>query len=131
MLIENQQEVTSSKTELRKNGKTRAKRKPRVLFSQQQVLELEARFRQQRYLSAPERECLARKLCLSATQVKIWFQNRRYKSKRAKSGDSSLQGLQDLASTIDGKGPKRMMNKEDRLLKVKMINNIGKNSGAF
>ncbi|XP_026461364.1 homeobox protein DTH-1-like [Ctenocephalides felis] len=85
----NQQEVTSSKTELRKNGKMRAKRKPRVLFSQAQVLELEARFRQQRYLSAPERECLARSLCLSATQVKIWFQNRRYKNKRAKSTEGS------------------------------------------
>lgn len=74
--------VTSSRCELRKNGKVRSKRKPRVLFSQAQVLELEARFRQQRYLSAPERELLAHALSLSATQVKIWFQNRRYKSKR-------------------------------------------------
>lgn len=77
-----QQVVTSSRSELRKNGKIRCKRKPRVLFSQAQVLELERRFRQQRYLSAPEREILAQTLSLSATQVKIWFQNRRYKSKR-------------------------------------------------
>lgn len=74
--------MTSSRSELRKNGKLRCKRKPRVLFSQGQVLELERRFRQQRYLSAPEREILAQTLNLSATQVKIWFQNRRYKSKR-------------------------------------------------
>lgn len=60
----------------------RCKRKPRILFSQSQVLELENRFRQQRYLSAPEREMLAQTLSLTATQVKIWFQNRRYKSKR-------------------------------------------------
>lgn len=60
----------------------RTKRKPRVLFSQGQVLELERRFRQQRYLSAPERELLSQTLNLSPTQVKIWFQNRRYKSKR-------------------------------------------------
>lgn len=53
-----------------------------MLFSQAQVLELERRFRQQRYLSAPEREVLAQTLNLTATQVKIWFQNRRYKSKR-------------------------------------------------
>lgn len=79
---EEQQQVTSSRCELRKNGKLRCKRKPRVLFSQAQVLELERRFRQQRYLSAPEREVLAQNLNLSATQVKIWFQNRRYKSKR-------------------------------------------------
>ncbi|XP_001657902.2 muscle-specific homeobox protein tinman [Aedes aegypti] len=74
--------VTSSRCELRKNGKLRAKRKPRILFSQGQVLELERRFRQQRYLSAPERETLAGILKLTPTQVKIWFQNRRYKSKR-------------------------------------------------
>jgi len=60
----------------------RAKRKPRVLFSQGQVLELERKFKHQRYLSAPEREILAQALNLSPTQVKIWFQNRRYKSKR-------------------------------------------------
>ena len=74
--------VTSSRSELRKNGKARSKRKPRVLFSQAQVLELERRFRQQKYLSAPEREVMAQTLNLSPTQVKIWFQNRRYKSKR-------------------------------------------------
>lgn len=74
--------MTSSRAELRKNGKVRSKRKPRVLFSQAQVLELERRFRQQRYLSAPERELMAQNLNLSPTQVKIWFQNRRYKSKR-------------------------------------------------
>lgn len=78
----NQPIVSSSRSELRKNGKLRCKRKPRVLFSQSQVLELERRFRQQRYVSAPEREILAQSLNLSATQVKIWFQNRRYKSKR-------------------------------------------------
>lgn len=80
--MNNQHIVTSSRCELRKNGKMRCKRKPRILFSQSQVLELENRFRQQRYLSAPEREMLAQTLNLTATQVKIWFQNRRYKSKR-------------------------------------------------
>ncbi|KAB0350263.1 hypothetical protein FD754_015120 [Muntiacus muntjak] len=60
----------------------RPRRKPRVLFSQAQVLALERRFKQQRYLSAPEREHLASALQLTSTQVKIWFQNRRYKCKR-------------------------------------------------
>ncbi|KRT86042.1 Homeobox domain-containing protein, partial [Oryctes borbonicus] len=77
------QQVTSSKTELRKSGRQRTKRKPRVLFSQHQVYELECRFKQQRYLSAPEREQMAKGLNLTPTQVKIWFQNRRYKSKRS------------------------------------------------
>ncbi|XP_067858009.1 homeobox protein Nkx-2.5-like isoform X1 [Heptranchias perlo] len=60
----------------------RVRRKPRVLFSQAQVYELERRFKQQRYLSAPERDHLANLLKLTSTQVKIWFQNRRYKCKR-------------------------------------------------
>ncbi|RMX49981.1 hypothetical protein pdam_00016675 [Pocillopora damicornis] len=58
------------------------KRKRRVLFSKAQIFELERRFRQQRYLSAPEREQLARLINLSPTQVKIWFQNHRYKFKK-------------------------------------------------
>ncbi|XP_055977498.1 homeobox protein Nkx-2.4 [Sorex fumeus] len=58
------------------------RRKRRVLFSQAQVYELERRFKQQRYLSAPEREHLAGLIHLTPTQVKIWFQNHRYKMKR-------------------------------------------------
>lgn len=71
-------------------SRPRLRRKPRVLFSQSQVSELERRFRQQRYLSAPEREHLAHVLKLTSTQVKIWFQNRRYKCKRQKQ-DKSLE----------------------------------------
>ncbi|CAN8031099.1 unnamed protein product [Ixodes persulcatus] len=47
-----------------------------------QVYELERRFKQQKYLSAPEREHLASLIHLTPTQVKIWFQNHRYKCKR-------------------------------------------------
>ncbi|XP_054628598.1 NK2 transcription factor related 7 [Dunckerocampus dactyliophorus] len=59
-----------------------SRRRPRVLFSRAQVSELERRFHQQRYLSAPEREQLALVIKLTSTQIKIWFQNRRYKCKR-------------------------------------------------
>uniref|UniRef100_A0A8C5E2W0 Homeobox domain-containing protein n=1 Tax=Gouania willdenowi TaxID=441366 RepID=A0A8C5E2W0_GOUWI len=62
----------------------RSARKRRVLFSKAQTHELERRFRQQRYLSAPEREQLASMVRLSPNQVKIWFQNHRYKLKRAR-----------------------------------------------
>uniref|UniRef100_A0A8C5HYN8 Homeobox protein Nkx-2.5 n=1 Tax=Gouania willdenowi TaxID=441366 RepID=A0A8C5HYN8_GOUWI len=70
--------------------RSRRRRKPRVLFSQSQVYELERRFKQQRYLSAPERDHLAGLLKLTPTQVKIWFQNRRYKCKRQRQ-DQSLE----------------------------------------
>ncbi|XP_049434981.1 NK2 transcription factor related 7 [Epinephelus fuscoguttatus] len=90
----NEQEISGvdSSPGCDKNSKSRARlrRKPRVLFSQSQVSELERRFRQQRYLSAPEREQLAHILKLTSTQVKIWFQNRRYKCKRQRQ-DKSLE----------------------------------------
>jgi len=45
------------------------RRKRRVLFAHAQISELERRFRQQRYLSAPERERLAASIGLTPTQV--------------------------------------------------------------
>ncbi|XP_025835393.1 homeobox protein DTH-2-like, partial [Agrilus planipennis] len=44
------------------------RRKRRVLFTQAQVYELERRFKQQKYLSAPEREHLASLIHLTPTQ---------------------------------------------------------------
>lgn len=70
-----------------------------MLFSKAQTLELERRFRQQRYLSAPEREQLARLLRLTPTQVKIWFQNHRYKLKRARAPEAAEP--RDLAITAE------------------------------
>lgn len=58
------------------------KKRSRAAFSHSQVFELERRFNQQKYLSGPERADLAQALKLTETQVKIWFQNRRYKTKR-------------------------------------------------
>lgn len=49
------------------------KRKRRVLFTKSQTSELERRFLQQRYLSAPEREHLASLIRLSPTQVRTRF----------------------------------------------------------
>ncbi|XP_022606500.1 homeobox protein Nkx-2.8 [Seriola lalandi dorsalis] len=73
--------------------KSKKSKKRRVLFSKAQTLELERRFRQQRYLSGPEREQLARLLSLTPTQVKIWFQNHRYKMKRGRA-DGALQDVE-------------------------------------
>nr|XP_020033495.1 homeobox protein Nkx-3.1 isoform X2 [Castor canadensis] len=78
-------------------------KRSRAAFSHTQVIELERKFSHQKYLSAPERAHLAKNLKLTETQVKIWFQNRRYKTKRkqlsADLGDlekhSSLPGLKE------------------------------------
>nr|CAA39854.1 Dth-1 protein [Girardia tigrina] len=75
--------VENNDNENSSSGDIGKKRKRRVLFSKKQILELERHFRQKKYLSAPEREHLANLIGLSPTQVKIWFQNHRYKMKRA------------------------------------------------
>ncbi|XP_056102502.1 homeobox protein Nkx-3.1 [Rhinichthys klamathensis goyatoka] len=75
----NTEDKTSSSTEMTAGVK---KKRSRAAFTHLQVLELEKKFSRQRYLSAPERAHLASALHLTETQVKIWFQNRRYKTKR-------------------------------------------------
>lgn len=72
----------SSSSIVDENLSLKRKKRSRAAFSHGQVFELERRFAQQRYLSGPERSDLAKSLRLTETQVKIWFQNRRYKTKR-------------------------------------------------
>lgn len=73
------------------NDKLKTKKKRcRAAFSHAQVFELERRFSHQRYLSGPERADLAHALKLTETQVKIWFQNRRYKTKRRQGQECDL-----------------------------------------
>lgn len=81
--IEDTEDLSHSQSDRNSTMPVSKKRKRRVLFSKAQTYELERRFRQQRYLSAPEREHLASLIRLTPTQVKIWFQNHRYKTKRA------------------------------------------------
>jgi hypothetical protein len=57
-------------------------KKSRVLFSQWQINELEKMFKRQKYVTASEREFTAKRLKLKSNQIKIWFQNRRYKTKK-------------------------------------------------
>ena len=75
------EEYRTSTTNQHQDMKPRKKRS-RAAFSHAQVFELERRFSHQKYLSGPERAELAGALKLTETQVKIWFQNRRYKTKR-------------------------------------------------
>ncbi|CAI5439852.1 unnamed protein product [Caenorhabditis angaria] len=61
---------------------SKKKKKARTTFSGMQVFELEKQFEAKKYLSSSDRSELARRLSVTETQVKIWFQNRRTKWKK-------------------------------------------------
>ncbi|XP_041088390.1 homeobox protein Nkx-3.1-like [Polyodon spathula] len=86
-------------------GVSAKQKRSRAAFTHLQVLELENKFSHQKYLSAPERAHLAHSLKLTETQVKIWFQNRRYKTKRklltAECGMDPLQKQSPFLPTED------------------------------
>ncbi|CAI4222243.1 unnamed protein product [Auanema sp. JU1783] len=71
-----------SEVKINKNGKK--VRKPRTIYSSQQLAMLQKRFIKTQYLALPDRASLAAELGLTQTQVKIWFQNRRSKQKKQK-----------------------------------------------
>lgn len=76
-----------------------------MLFSRAQVHELEKRFELQKYLTALEREHLATITHLTPNQVKIWFQNHRYKMKKqAKQQDLKPEPGQEACETCE-RGP--------------------------
>ncbi|XP_076069280.1 uncharacterized protein LOC143041343 [Oratosquilla oratoria] len=61
-------------------------RRARTAFTYEQLVSLENKFKQTRYLSVCERLNLALALNLTETQIKIWFQNRRTKWKKQNPG---------------------------------------------
>ncbi|XP_042274566.1 homeobox protein CHOX-CAD-like [Thunnus albacares] len=78
-------------------GKTRTKDKYRVVYTDQQRLELESEFQCNRYITMRRKTELSMALSLSERQVKIWFQNRR--AKERKITRKKLQHSQQASTT--------------------------------
>uniref|UniRef100_A0AC35U6I5 Homeobox domain-containing protein n=1 Tax=Rhabditophanes sp. KR3021 TaxID=114890 RepID=A0AC35U6I5_9BILA len=63
------------------NGDNKKKRRQRLTFTSSQVRILEFEFSLHRYITTENRLRLSKMLGITQQQIKIWYQNRRYKTK--------------------------------------------------
>ncbi|XP_030016992.1 homeobox protein engrailed-2b-like [Sphaeramia orbicularis] len=84
-------------------------KRPRTAFTAEQLHRLKTEFQNNRYLTEQRRQTLARDLGLNESQIKIWFQNKRAKIKKASGNKNSLalhlmaQGLYNHTTAKDAK----------------------------
>ncbi|XP_017890738.1 homeobox protein engrailed-2a-like [Ceratina calcarata] len=78
---------------------TPEEKRPRTAFSAEQLARLKREFAENRYLTERRRQQLSRDLGLNEAQIKIWFQNKRAKIKKA-SGQKNPLALQLMAQGL-------------------------------
>ncbi|XP_022909835.2 homeobox protein engrailed-1a-like [Onthophagus taurus] len=74
-------------------------KRPRTAFSGAQLARLKHEFNENRYLTERRRQQLSQELGLNEAQIKIWFQNKRAKIKKA-SGQKNPLALQLMAQGL-------------------------------
>ncbi|XP_068566023.1 LOW QUALITY PROTEIN: homeobox protein engrailed-2a [Cebidichthys violaceus] len=95
----------------KKKTTSKEDKRPRTAFTAEQLQRLKTEFQTNRYLTEQRRQNLAQELGLNESQIKIWFQNKRAKIKKATGAKNSLalhlmaQGLYNHA-TVSSKDEK-------------------------
>uniref|UniRef100_A0A4W3HHH4 Homeobox protein engrailed-like n=1 Tax=Callorhinchus milii TaxID=7868 RepID=A0A4W3HHH4_CALMI len=90
---------------LKKKKSEKEDKRPRTAFTAEQLQRLKAEFQANRYITEQRRQTLAQELSLNESQIKIWFQNKRAKIKKASGMKNGLalhlmaQGLYNHSTT--------------------------------
>lgn len=84
---------------LKKKKSTKEDKRPRTAFTAEQLQRLKTEFQANRYITEQRRQSLAQELNLNESQIKIWFQNKRAKIKKA-SGYKNGLALQLMAQGL-------------------------------
>uniref|UniRef100_A0A914X279 Homeobox domain-containing protein n=1 Tax=Plectus sambesii TaxID=2011161 RepID=A0A914X279_9BILA len=80
----------TSQSSISPNSLAGGKKQSRPTFTGQQIYMLERKFEQTKYLAGADRAQLAQELCMSESQVKVWFQNRRTKWRKREAADMAV-----------------------------------------
>jgi len=111
---------------MRTGNKTRTKDKYRVVYTEQQKVELEKEFLFSQYITIQRKAELAASIGLSDRQVKIWFQNRRAKERKSRrrhddrapqlpQAGSTSMGVASVLAPVAVGGAKTLMDDTRRL----------------
>ncbi|KAM9302472.1 homeobox protein engrailed-1 [Gastrophryne carolinensis] len=90
---------------LKKKKSEKDDKRPRTAFTAEQLARLKSEFQANRYITEQRRQALAQELNLNESQIKIWFQNKRAKIKKAAGLKNGLalhlmaQGLYNHSTT--------------------------------
>ncbi|KAM3861863.1 homeobox protein engrailed-1a-like [Diretmus argenteus] len=84
---------------LKKTKSDKEDKRPRTAFTAEQLQRLKTEFQANRYITEQRRQSLAQELNLNESQIKIWFQNKRAKIKKA-SGFKNGLALQLMAQGL-------------------------------
>ncbi|XP_071758453.1 homeobox protein engrailed-1b [Centroberyx gerrardi] len=84
---------------LKKKKNEKEDKRPRTAFTAEQLQRLKTEFQANRYITEQRRQSLAQELNLNESQIKIWFQNKRAKIKKA-SGYKNGLALQLMAQGL-------------------------------
>ncbi|XP_013772903.1 homeobox protein engrailed-1-B-like [Limulus polyphemus] len=97
---------------LKSKKKAPDEKRPRTAFTADQLARLKQEFQENRYLTEKRRQELAQNLQLKESQIKIWFQNKRAKIKKASCEKNPL-ALQLMAQGLYNHSTVPVHNEDD------------------